>query len=647
MPAGNRFARDRVPRTLLRAAVAVGVLAFEHHGKIQPVVGVVGLALQVLHLVGQGHGHRGVGVGAGLPGVARKQRGQLREIGREIQLHRPGVAVPGGGGKFHQHKLAGAAGAAVQVFEVVQTQQRAVGVLEHKDAVGPGGAGGQQVLRVVCIVVVGVVQRKLRAGHRVADLVDLDEVALRDGDEVELQLHVGVIVPPLQVKEFQRVVGVVGKGGAAARPGPPGGGEFILQRAVGLAVDGDGPGAEVDRQRRRVVDAAQVAHQHAVDEHPHVVVAGKLVRHRRAAGLALHGAVGLLHKAGGHGDAEIVVDGRVGGVHPAHLVVLVKGEKLPQNAGRPARVDAGAVVQRKGAGALVKLGKVLAAVVVKVVVGVDLQKVAHVGKRQLAGVGQGGVEQVGKALAALGQLRVAVLQRALHHAGARCAAAGVVVDTRPPPRRRRKLQRVPGVDALVHVGRVDVVGRGAGGDPVIEQVDGGANGRDRVLHHAGPRLRRGGRGGCGRRGGWFGRFGRRLLRRGGRPGGVRLFRRGGLFRGGLRQCACGGQRQRGGRQGRRSQGGGQGQRRQQRRAPFADCVHTVWSSSLRQGGRSSIIRAAPRGVWRVLSAGRETKKPAASLDAVGCVFSLGPVDQTSVGRALNAARMASRCSGSW
>src|SRR5699024_6485085 len=98
--------------------------------------------------------------------------------------------------------------------------------------------------------------------------------------------------------------------------------------------------------------------------------------------------------------------GRVGGVHAAHLVVLVKGEKLPQKTGRPARVDAGAVVQRKGVGALVKLGKVLAAVVVKVVVGVDLQKVAHVGKRQLAGVGLGGVEQVGKALAALGQLRV-------------------------------------------------------------------------------------------------------------------------------------------------------------------------------------------------------------------------------------------------
>src|SRR5699024_5851173 len=121
-------------------------------------------------------------------------------------------------------------------------------------------------------------------------------------------------------------------------------------------------------------------------------------------------------------------------------------------------------------GALVKLGKVLAAVVVKVVVGVDLQKVAHVGKRQLAGVGLGGVEQVGKALAALGQLRVAVLQRAFHHAGARRAAAGIVVDARPALRRRRKLQCVPGVDALVHVGGVDVIGRFAGGDPVIKQV---------------------------------------------------------------------------------------------------------------------------------------------------------------------------------
>lgn len=91
----------------------------------------------------------------------------------------------------------------------------------------------------------------------------------------------------------------------------------------------------------------------------------------------------------------------------------------------------------------------------------------------------------------------------------------------PSGRRSGKQQRPPGVDALVHVGRVHVVGGVAGGDPVIEQIDRRADGRHGVRDHVplcqrqsgGPGLRRGGRRfcrlfGCGgalRRGGLRGR----------------------------------------------------------------------------------------------------------------------------------------------
>ena len=100
---------------------------FEHHRKVEPRIGGVGLALQVLHHVGQRHRYRGAGVGAGVPGIAGEQRGQVGEVVGEIQLDVPRGTVAGRDAAFPQQETPGASGAVVAVFQVVQAQQGAVG----------------------------------------------------------------------------------------------------------------------------------------------------------------------------------------------------------------------------------------------------------------------------------------------------------------------------------------------------------------------------------------------------------------------------------------------------------------------------------------------------------------------------------------
>lgn len=85
------------------------------------------------------------------------------------------------------------------------------------------------------------------------------------------------------------------------------------------------------------MDAAQVAHQHAVDKDPHVVVAGEIVGDGVAAGGL---AAVLLHELGAHMDAEKVVEGRAPGIKIRlgdqravrcdleHLVGGIEGEEL-------------------------------------------------------------------------------------------------------------------------------------------------------------------------------------------------------------------------------------------------------------------------------------------------------------------------------
>ena len=107
---------------------------------------------------------------------------------------------------------------------------------------------------------------------------------------VEPQIAVGHVAAPLQIEEFQCVLGVVGKRLAAEGALHPGGAEFCRQcgrlvilrpgfagqprfrlrhRAVGK-VDGAAVGA---------VGAADIQHQHIVDIHEHIVVAQELEHH--------------------------------------------------------------------------------------------------------------------------------------------------------------------------------------------------------------------------------------------------------------------------------------------------------------------------------------------------------------------------------
>ena len=42
---------------------------------------------------------------------------------------------------------------------------------------------------------------------------------------------------------------------------------------------GDSAGGEIDAAMRRVMDTTQIKHQHAIDEHPHIIVAGEVEHH--------------------------------------------------------------------------------------------------------------------------------------------------------------------------------------------------------------------------------------------------------------------------------------------------------------------------------------------------------------------------------
>ena len=94
------------------------------------------------------------------------------------------------------------------------------------------------------------------------------------GDQVIFQLHMGVHIAPLQVEEIQGVAGIV-------RQGPL----FFFQKlaegfSLFYAVYRNLAGKEIDLHRSRVMDAPQVRHQHAVYEHPYVVVPAEFIGDR-------------------------------------------------------------------------------------------------------------------------------------------------------------------------------------------------------------------------------------------------------------------------------------------------------------------------------------------------------------------------------
>ena len=97
-------------------------------------------------------------------------------------------------------------------------------------------------------------------------------------------------------------------------------------------------GGEVNLERRLLVDATQIAHEHAIDVHPDVVVTRELKDHVFVIGGL---AARRLDKLRGHGHAKVVVEGVIGSVRYSfrgefitrlikNLVSRVKGEELAQ-----------------------------------------------------------------------------------------------------------------------------------------------------------------------------------------------------------------------------------------------------------------------------------------------------------------------------
>ena len=214
----------------------------------------------------------------------------------------------------------------------------------------------------------------------------------------------------------------------------PEGGFCIHLRArarqhAGTLRDGHVTGGKVDLQAARVMDAAQVAHEHAVDVHPHVVVTAELKHHVVAVGLA----VVRLHERRSHRQAEVVVECIV--VTVIHVVCLeralpvdakhgfgsVEREKLTRFISRRITVafhTSGVVHLERVAGRIVG-GVVLVAVVDVVAVLIQLEQAAHIFIDHLARLRAVGivrvVKQVAQRLGAFGQDGVPVGAESILH----------------------------------------------------------------------------------------------------------------------------------------------------------------------------------------------------------------------------------------
>ena len=148
-------------------------------------------------------------------------------------------------------------------------------------------------------------------------LVDLRDLGRRQGGKVELERHVRCARAALQIEEAQRVLGAAEKG-VTKEVGSICAGGFELCLDVGIfdfflgsirtvdMTDFYFTGGEVDLERRLLVDAAQIAHEHAVDVNPHVIVARKLKDHVFVIGGL---AARRLDELRGHGHTKVVVEG--------------------------------------------------------------------------------------------------------------------------------------------------------------------------------------------------------------------------------------------------------------------------------------------------------------------------------------------------
>ena len=448
-----------------------------------------------VYAVAQREQHAGGGVGARAPGILRKEDMLFSHFVKAQGYGARGtISIRCARFREGQRQVLLLPVPLVQLVDGEGESVRVLALPEHEPSVRPRRTGGEGFGHGRSVFRIGHRKRKFGPRKGVAVLVHLDDGALRDGYQIVFEREVGVRVAPLQIEEVQGVVGVVWQGIAAdVQQGPE---RLALQHVVDL----DFAGRKVDLDGSRVVDTAQVRHQHPVDEDPHVVVAGKLIGDLLRL-VFIHMAAVLLDKARGHVDAEIMVERHVVGVHGIHQGIMpllrrvcscfVEGEELAVVAGGAAGNHARVFVQGEGVVARIIDGIVLCAVKIVVSVFVHLQEPLRVFVARLAVRRDRRVEQICQRFAAAapsdrrvpcgaridGKLWISVCQSALYDPRPWLLGPRPLVPIAIAliAKARAKEQRVAVVDAAgEQVGRVHVVGGLLRGDPVVEQVDGRA-----------------------------------------------------------------------------------------------------------------------------------------------------------------------------
>ena len=336
--------------------------------------------------------------------------------------------------------------------------------------VGVKALNGAVVVSFVDAQVFGPVEIKGYTLNGFAILVHLDDPLVEQGLEVEAQGQAGVVIAPLQVEHFQGVGGVAGEGVFPLCPLDGlrifGERKFLLQggtlcqdlfvskhplnvhrtvavfgEAVGLPAlaHGDFAGGEVDHAIDFAVGAAQVQHQHIVDKHPHVVVAGEGEGHGLGAYAGVDHAVGGLAEVHLHSHAQVVVHipagfrfvvaalniltaGKLSVFQSVeHLAGGVEGEEVANAAAAckaavavavVGAVHCGGVVEDKLTVAghtvdvcspsLLELGKIFPHVVEVVALVVDLKQALHILKGAFVGLVSIQIEQIVKGVAVVG-----------------------------------------------------------------------------------------------------------------------------------------------------------------------------------------------------------------------------------------------------
>ena len=387
---------------------------------------------------------------------------------------------------------------------------------------------------------IGLIQSKLGTLDCLAVLVDLLDLGRRQGGKVELERHVRCARAALQIEEAQRVLGAVAEG-AAGEVGGIRTGSFehlldgrVLNCLFGVIcvvdmADMHRARSKVDLERRLLVNAAQVTHEHTVDIHPDIIVAREFKDHVLVFGGL---AACRLDKLRGHGHAKVVVEirasvndlfrGEVVAVLIKNLACRVKGEELAQIGffARIALIYARFIVDVKGIGrgvihSVVAVRTVRAVRVVDVVTILELEEAFHVvvdGFAVLPTICLAGVvKEISQRLIGVRTTRViggvgtginrwiTIYQRVLHKRKASIAIDGAFA--RPPVNARAgatiELELMVFIDTgvvilvvVVYVLRAIVI---AIDNPVVEQVDRGA-GRIHRLHgvvtHGSRRTRR-------------------------------------------------------------------------------------------------------------------------------------------------------------